>query len=116
MLLHRCVLCGWFLLSSEWTSADEATATKAIISHPPRRQSLPMGDRPLGTGPTDFVDSQRGDDATQANDYRPIKGSPALDAGIAIPAEWPDPLRDSDSGKPDIGAFPVGVERWRVGP
>lgn len=56
------------------------------------------------------------DEATQAHDYRPIQGSPALDVGIAIPAEWPDPVRDSDSGKPDIGAFPVGVERWRVGP
>ncbi|MBC8116520.1 MAG: hypothetical protein H7062_19180, partial [Candidatus Saccharimonas sp.] len=55
-------------------------------------------------------------DINQTNDYRPIKGSPILDAGIAIPAEWPDPLRDSDSGKPDLGALPAGVERWRVGP
>jgi hypothetical protein len=35
--------------------------------------------------------------------------SPAIDAGVEIPASWPDPLRASDESAPDIGAFPFGV-------
>ena len=38
-----------------------------------------------------------------------LKGdSPAKDAGVEIPAEWFDPLRSADSGKPDVGALPLG--------
>ena len=43
------------------------------------------------------------------------KGSPAIDAGVAVPAEWPDPLRAADAGKPDIGAVPAGSKAPRVG-
>jgi len=32
--------------------------------------------------------------------------SPAVDAGVALPDDWPDPLREDD-GKPDIGAIPA---------
>jgi len=49
-------------------------------------------------------------------DFRLQKESPAVDAGVAIPTEWPDPLRDSDIGKPDLGALPVGVAPFVVGP
>ncbi len=41
--------------------------------------------------------------------------SPARDAGIAIPAEWPDSLRTKDAGKPDLGAIPAGMKMWSVG-
>jgi hypothetical protein len=51
-----------------------------------------------------------------AGDYRLVAGSPALDAGIAIDPKWPDPLRDADRGKPDLGAFPLGSEPFAVGP
>ncbi len=43
------------------------------------------------------------------------KGSAAKDAGVAIPSEWPDPLRTKDEGKPDLGALPAGTQPWRVG-
>ncbi len=36
-------------------------------------------------------------------------GSPAINAGVAIPAEWPDHLREQDQQAPDIGALPQGV-------
>lgn len=49
------------------------------------------------------------------NDFRLQSGSPAINAGIAIPSEWPDPLRDIDAGKPDLGAFPLRAEPLRVG-
>lgn len=45
----------------------------------------------------------------------PRPGSPAVDAGAPIPAEWPDVLRDQDAGRPDIGALPPGTAPLRVG-
>lgn len=48
-------------------------------------------------------------------DLRLQADSPALDAGQPVPAEWPDPLRESDADGPDIGALPRGVEPWGVG-
>lgn len=50
-----------------------------------------------------------------ANDFRLQRGSPAIDAGVTIPVEWPDSLRDLDTGKPDLGAFPLGAEPLKVG-
>ena len=35
--------------------------------------------------------------------------------GLPIPEKWPDPLREADAGKPDIGPVPFGSEAWRVG-
>jgi hypothetical protein len=55
------------------------------------------------------------DDAAAAVDYRLAEGSPAIDAGVPLPAEWPDPLRESDTGKPDIGAMPLGAEPLQAG-
>ena len=52
-------------------------------------------------------------DGSVAADLRLQPGSPAIGAGIAVPAEWPDPMRAA--GKPDIGALPAGTQAWRVG-
>jgi hypothetical protein len=41
--------------------------------------------------------------------------SPAIDAGLVLPKEWPDPLGALDKGKPDLGAVPLGAEPARVG-
>jgi hypothetical protein len=60
-----------------------------------------------------FVDFNA--DPHQASDLRLQQGSPAVDAGQPLPAEWPDPIRGADQGKPDIGAFPLGAEPWKVG-
>lgn len=54
-------------------------------------------------------------DATTPADLRLQPGSPAVNAGVAIPAEWPDPLRDSDAAQPDSGALPQSAEPWRIG-
>lgn len=37
------------------------------------------------------------------------------DAGEPIPSDWPDPLRNKDSGKPDAGAIPRNGEPLKVG-
>lgn len=52
------------------------------------------------------TNSQVGDPKVGKN-YLPGAGSAAKDAGIDLPADWPDPVRKTDAGKPDIGAFPV---------
>jgi hypothetical protein len=49
-------------------------------------------------------------------DVRPTGGSAAIDAGVAVPASWPDPLRRADAGKPDAGALPAGATMFHVGP
>jgi hypothetical protein len=48
-------------------------------------------------------------------DIRIRKGSPAINAGVPIPTGWPDPLRNLDKGKPDIGALPLGAKPFVVG-
>ncbi|REJ89014.1 MAG: hypothetical protein DWQ34_08155 [Planctomycetota bacterium] len=48
-------------------------------------------------------------------DLRLQTDSPAVDSGITLPDAWPDPLRDSDSGAPDIGALPLGADPWSIG-
>jgi len=54
-------------------------------------------------------------DPAVENDYRLREGSPAVNAGVALPADWPDPLRERDGGKPDIGALPLGIEAFAAG-
>lgn len=48
-------------------------------------------------------------------DLRLQSASPAKDAGVAVPGEWPDPLREQDRGKPDLGALPDGAEPLVIG-
>jgi len=79
----------------------------------PRRLAMPawgLGDRFADPMFADFHSDWR-----RANDYRLRKGSPAIDAGVPVPPEWPDPLREQDKGKPDIGAFPLGCKPWGIG-
>lgn len=54
-------------------------------------------------------------DNRAATDLRLQSDSPAANAGLSLPAAWPDPLRESDAGAPDIGALPQGAEAWGVG-
>ncbi len=54
-------------------------------------------------------------DWKKPTDLRLRPGSPAIDAGVPVPADWPDPLRANDPGKPDLGAIPAGVIPDRIG-
>jgi hypothetical protein len=75
---------------------------------------------PAGWGAGDrFADPrfvQRSSDTGKPFDVRLQSSSPALDAGVELPEAWPDPLRSNDSGKPDLGALPVGAAMLEVGP
>lgn len=55
------------------------------------------------------------EDYHEPSDFRLQPDSKAIDAGQVLPSNWPDPIRNSDAGKPDIGALPVGVEPWHIG-
>jgi hypothetical protein len=68
---------------------------------------------PPGWGANDHVGDPRF--VSLANDFRLQTGSAAIDAGIPLPSEWPDTLREIDAGKPDLGAFPLGAEPLQVG-
>jgi len=48
-------------------------------------------------------------------DLRVRPGSPAVNAGVEVPKDWPDPACVLDEGKPDIRAVPLGAEVWRIG-
>ena len=48
-------------------------------------------------------------------DVGPAQDSPAIDAGVAVAGEWPDPVRGSDKRDADIGAIPAGAEAWATG-
>ncbi|MBI1313037.1 hypothetical protein GC176_17240 [bacterium] len=48
-------------------------------------------------------------------DVRLSNDSPSINAGVPIPDDWLDPLRDSDVGAPDIGAFPLNAQQLSVG-
>jgi len=54
------------------------------------------------------------EDPDAVNDYRLRPGSPAIGKGVALPAQWMDPLRPME-GSPDIGAIPFGGEVLKVG-
>lgn len=54
-------------------------------------------------------------DRSSPTDLRLQPDSPAIDAGVPLPAHWPDPLRSQDSREPDIGCLPQRAELWRVG-
>lgn len=54
-------------------------------------------------------------EAAAPADLRLASDSPAVDAGLPLPADWPDPLQKIDANKPDIGVLPLDVEPWGVG-
>lgn len=54
-------------------------------------------------------------DKRQPVDLRLQPDSPAVKAGVSLPADWFDPSRPAGSEKPDLGALPLGSEPLRVG-
>jgi len=55
------------------------------------------------------------EDPLVAGDCRLQNDSPAIDAGVVIPDDWSDPLRDQDRGRPDLGALEHGASMFRYG-
>jgi hypothetical protein len=49
-------------------------------------------------------------------DYRPAADSAALDAGVALPGDWPNADAGTDAAAPDIGALPKDAPMFSVGP
>jgi hypothetical protein len=55
-------------------------------------------------------------DPAKPNDYSPRPGSPALNAGVPVPKDWPGAADPRDEGAPDAGALPAGAPMLKVGP
>jgi hypothetical protein len=53
--------------------------------------------------------------AHATSDLRLQAESPAINTGQPVPKDWPDPLRGSDKGAPDIGALPLDCDIWGIG-
>jgi hypothetical protein len=70
-------------------------------------------DGETGSHPTDVYADPRfmafTEDWRDPTDFRLRADSPAIDAGVELPASWPDPFRELDRGAPDIGAFPFDL-------
>lgn len=49
------------------------------------------------------------------NSFQLMAGSSAIDSGVPIPSDWPDPLRSKDKAAPDAGALPYGAGPLKVG-
>lgn len=64
-------------------------------------------------GPAGFMKNKR--DGAVENDYRLRPDSAAVGAGVALPAEWPDPLRAKDKEKIDAGALPLDAKMFPYG-
>jgi hypothetical protein len=56
------------------------------------------------------------EDPARPSDYSLRDGSPAIDSGVKIPGDWPDPLRGHDRGAPDLGCLPLGAKMFATGP
>jgi hypothetical protein len=74
------------------------------------------GQRPQKEAPAKAViTGNLGGDISLNDRFQPEAGSKAIDAGEPVPVEWPDPVRDQDKGRPDIGAVPAGAKAWQMG-
>ena len=102
-----------------WSVVDGPTFDDDYLATQGRRMAFRKRPWPKGWMEHDVFADPRfvrlGPDRDGAVDLRPQSGSPLVNAGVAVPPEWFDPLRERDADEPDIGAFPMGVPAWRVG-
>lgn len=63
----------------------------------------------------EWIGNVANDPGFTPGDFRLPAGCPAIDAGVALPQDWSDPLRELEQGKPDAGAVPAGGGRLKVG-
>jgi hypothetical protein len=109
-----------------WSAADGDAARDAFLADLRRPPKPARGDKaaaepPKARGPRAehdlFADPKFARYSPQGGpeDLSLTPDSPAIDAGVPVPAEWPDPLRAADKGRPDIGAVPLGCKPWRIG-
>ena len=86
---------------------------RASKDYAAQKEKSPNGvsDRSLVADPRFSITDWNSD----AFDFRLSRESPAVNSGVVLPAEWPDPLRELDKDSPDRGALPLGVGPLEVG-
>jgi hypothetical protein len=88
-----------------WCPAADAKQHEALFTK--FRASEPFAKSKDRYAPGSEANSRSGDPKLAEDGLTPAAGSPLVDAGVPIPADWPDPLRESDAGRSDIGARPL---------
>lgn len=100
-----------------WTMKEDAIADDASLAALFKTANRKQAPVPADWGQHDILADPKfvsfKPDWRQVSDLRLGKDSPAIDAGVAVPADWPDPQREK--GAADIGALPHGAEPWGIG-
>jgi hypothetical protein len=95
----------------QWSREDGPTQTGDYFGKLRRSPAFEASKKhyPPGIGASDLFADPGFFSSKDGNSVRLRDGSPAIDAGVPLPPEWPDPVRQHDEGKPDLGAFPLGA-------
>lgn len=103
----------WAPGTSEQSAATLFQRYRQSKDYAAQKEKSPNGvsDRSLVADPRFAISDLNAD----AFDFRLSRESPAVNSGVALPADWPDPLREVDKDAPDRGAIPVGSSPLEVG-
>lgn len=103
----------WAPGTDEKSAAALFQRYRASKDYAAQKDKFPNGvsDRSLVADPRFAISDLNAD----AFDFRLSGDSPAVNSGVPLPADWPDPLRELDKDGPDRGAIPFGVATLEVG-
>ncbi len=100
-----------------WSVSDGATTSSLPKPRYPRDQTPPKAEWAAHDRFADPRFVAFDSDWHKPVDLRLRDNSSAVNGGVDVPeaSRVVDPLKEFDSGRPDVGAIPLGVEPWRVG-
>jgi hypothetical protein len=103
----------WAPGTDEKTAAALFQRYRASKEYAAQKEKTPDGvsDRSLVADPRFAIADWNSD----AFDFRLSRESPAVNSGVALPSDWPDPVRTLDQEAPDRGAIPLEAGSLKVG-
>ena len=103
----------WTPGTSEQAAAAYFQKYRQSKDYAARKEKTPNGvsERSLVADPRFAIPDLNSD----AFDFRLSDDSPAVNSGVRLPTDWPDPLRELDKDGPDRGAIPLGGGPLEVG-
>lgn len=103
----------WMPGTSEQVAAAYFQKYRQSKDYAARKEKIPNGvsERSLVADPRFAISDLN----SEAFDFRLSSASPAVNSGVPLPNDWPDPLRELDKDEPDRGAIPFGAAPLEVG-
>lgn len=103
----------WAPGTDEKTAAALFQLYRQSKDYAAQKEKSPKGvsDRSLVADPRFAISDLNAD----AFDFRLSRESPAVNSGVPLPNDWPDPMRELDKDEPDRGAIPFGAAPLEVG-